>query len=266
MSQSPSSAGYQGLLAADAAGSQYSALAFIVRALTARHCTATIVKVVGAANPGGLAEVGTVDIQPLVNLVDGQGKATEHGTIYGCPYQRLQGGKNAVIIDPEVGDIGIAVFASRDISSVIARRAAANPGSARMFDWADAMYIGGILNGTPTQYVEFADDGITIKSPNQVMLDAPTVSIQCDQLSIFASDSISIQSPTLSLLGDLKVTGETTLTGTQVVTGTVVMEDFVTMNNGCGVEGSLRQDGKDIGKDHVHTGVQTGSGHTGAVF
>ena len=57
------------------------------------------------------------------------------------------------LIDPTQGDIGLAIFADRDISSVRANRAQANPGSYRRFDMADGVYIGGILNGMPTQTV-----------------------------------------------------------------------------------------------------------------
>jgi hypothetical protein len=34
------------------------------------------------------------------------------------PYFRVQGGADAIIIDPKVGDLGIAVFCSRDITGV----------------------------------------------------------------------------------------------------------------------------------------------------
>ena len=46
--------------------------------------------------------------QPLVNMLDGAGDATEHGTIFGLHYTRLQGGANAIILDPQVDDIGWA--------------------------------------------------------------------------------------------------------------------------------------------------------------
>ena len=36
------------------------------------------------------------------------------------------------------------------------------------------MYLGGMLNGTPTQYVQFSAAGIKIHSPAAVVLEAPT--------------------------------------------------------------------------------------------
>ncbi|USA53879.1 hypothetical protein NDN13_01415 [Acinetobacter sp. C32I] len=125
--------------------------------------TVSLVKVVGV-NAGGTAPVGFVDVQPLVNQMTGDRKAVEHGVIYKIPYFRIQGGASAIIIDPKVGDIGMCGFCSRDISSVVATKKVANPGSYRKFDWSDGLYFGGFLNGAPSQYIEFTDDGINIVS------------------------------------------------------------------------------------------------------
>lgn len=170
---------------------QYNAVHFLVRTMLSGLCTATLVQVKGVTNSGGVAPVGFVDVQPLVNLLDGNGQAIPHGTIYHCPYVRMQGGSNAVILDPQVGDIGIAVFADRDISSVCANKSTSNPGSGRRFNWADAMYIGGVLNGTPNQYVEFSASGITISSPTAVTLTAPSVSINASGAVTITSGSLT---------------------------------------------------------------------------
>jgi hypothetical protein len=119
-----------------------------------------------------------VDIKPLVNQVDGAGNVVPHGVIYHCPYFRYQGGSNAIILDPVVGDIGLAVFAERDISSAVASQAQAAPGSWRQHDMADGMYVGGFLGkAAPTQFVEFSASGITITSPTKITLTAPAVQI-----------------------------------------------------------------------------------------
>jgi len=155
-------------------GGPYNAQAFLIQQLMGRMATTTLVRVVAVSNAGGIAPVGTVDVHPLVNQIDGYGLATPHGIIHGLPYFRLQGGANAIILDPEVGDIGIAVFCSRDISNVKAGKNEANPGSLRRFDWADGLYIGGVLNGAPTQYVAFTGDDITLVARGSVTITAPT--------------------------------------------------------------------------------------------
>ena len=88
------------------------ALAFAVDSIVSRIQTVTLVKVV-AVHSGGVAPVGLLDVQPLVAQLDGAGSPVAHGTIHNVPYFRLQGGSNAVIIDPEPGDIGMCGFCSR---------------------------------------------------------------------------------------------------------------------------------------------------------
>lgn len=162
----------------------YTATRFLVQQILAKVQTATLVQIKGVRNAGGISAVGTVDVLPLVNQMTANRQPVQHGTIYGIPYLRIQGGTNAVILDPVVGDVGICVFASRDISSVKASKAQSNPGSGRSFDWADGLYLGGVLNGVPTQYVAFASAGITIKSPTKITIDAPTVEIKGGGTSI----------------------------------------------------------------------------------
>jgi phage baseplate assembly protein gpV len=172
-------------------GSDYNTIAFVIQQMLSKVNTCSVVQVVACTNSGGVSPVGTVDVQPLVNQMTGNRIAVPHLRVYKLPYVRLQGGANAVILDPQPGDIGIVVCSQRDITSVKASKAQANPGSFRMFNWADAIYIGGILNGTPTQYVAFAEAGVTVVSPSKV----------------------TIQAPAIELDGDVTVTGTTTGTG-----------------------------------------------------
>lgn len=154
---------------------EFATLQFIFQQLAAGMATATLVQVLRCSNSGGLAAVGTVDVLPLVNQMTGDNTAMPHGKLVNLPYLRVQGGANAVILDPQPGDIGVAVFASRDISSVKAAKAAANPGSARLFSMADGLYLGGMLNGIPTQYVRFHSAGLELVSPQQVTIRAPEI-------------------------------------------------------------------------------------------
>lgn len=156
---------------------QTNALQFLVRQILTEVHTATIVEVQASTNAGADEAVGFVDVKVLVNLLDGEGKAHPHDTIHHLPYYRLQGGANAVILDPQKGDLGIALFAERDISSVKTNKAQSNPGTRRKFDWADGMYIGGLLNGVPTQYVRFSSSGVDVVSPSAINLTAPNIQI-----------------------------------------------------------------------------------------
>lgn len=170
---------------------EFNNIAFMVQQAIGKLQTATLVKIEKCTNSGGLSPVGFVDVTPLVNQLDAAGNPTPHVTIFNVPYFRLQGGKNAIIIDPEPGDIGIAVFASRDITKVKATKAAANPGSFRQYSFADGLYLGGMLNAVPEQYVRFAPAGITIHSPHTVKLEAPLVTVIADKFQIHATTAWS---------------------------------------------------------------------------
>jgi len=144
---------------------EFNNIAFLVQQALLKVQTATLVRIESCTNNGGLDPVGFVDVTPLVNQIDGKGNATPHVTIYNVPYLRIQGGANAIIIDPQAGDVGVCVFASRDITKVKSTKKQANPGSWRQYSFSDGLYLGGMLNAAPTQYIQFTDSGVTITAP-----------------------------------------------------------------------------------------------------
>jgi len=135
-------------------------------------------------NGSGLNPVGFVDVVVLVSQVTGDDMTVDNLEIPNVPYMRLQGGANAVIIDPEVGDIGIGSFCSRDISAVKNVRKAAPPGSRRAYNFSDCMYTGGFLNGAPTQYIQFVEGGIIVHSPGSVKAEAPLVQLSASDVQL----------------------------------------------------------------------------------
>lgn len=152
--------------------SEYNTLAFIIARALDEVQTVSIAEV-KAVDTGAQ----TVDILVLVNLITGANITVPHGMISSRPYVRAQGGSSGIILDPVVGDIGVVVFGSRDLTAVISTKGPANPGSQRRFSWSDGIYFGGILNAAPTQYIQFlpSDGGINIHSAGTVTIDAPTV-------------------------------------------------------------------------------------------
>lgn len=149
-------------------------IGYIVDNLLSKMQTITLVKIENVKG-GKTKEVGFVDVKPLVSQVDGANNIIEHGIIYNIPYFRLQGGTNAIIIDPKKGDIGLCAFANRDISGVKATKKETPAQSKRMFDFSDGLYIGGFLNGKPEQYIYFNENGITINTEKTVTINANTV-------------------------------------------------------------------------------------------
>lgn len=235
---------YLGAASQATGGDDTSTQAFLIWQILRAISGAKLVKVKAVTNVGDVSPVGFVDVQPLVNQLDGWNNATPHGTVYHLPYFRLQGGTNAVIIDPQVGDIGVAVVEDRDISSVKANAAQANPGSKRIFDIADGLYLGGFLNGTPTQYVRFSAEGVAVVSPTKVTLQAPLVEVD-------ASTSFTVNSPQSGFSGTVIIQG--LLSWLNGMTGSTVSGVAAIINGAINFFGALTSNGHDISSTHQHT-------------
>lgn len=169
-----------GMQGPDSATSPLNTQEYLTDLIMNRRSHAILVKVQKVTNtPGELKKPGRVDVLPLVNQTDGQGQATEHTTVYDLCYFRPQGGKNAILLDPEVGDIGLAVICDRDISSVKAAEDKANPGSGRRGNMADGIFFGVPLGPIPDQYVRFFKEGIQVhdRNGNDVLMNADGIKI-----------------------------------------------------------------------------------------
>lgn len=238
---------------------EFNNIGFMVQQAIGKLQTATLVKIEKCTNPGDLSPVGFVDVTPLVNQLDAAGNPTPHVTIFNVPYFRLQGGKNAIIIDPEKGDIGVAVFASRDITKVKATKAAANPGSFRQYSFADGLYLGGMLNAVPEQYVQFSTAGIRMHSPTKIKLDAPDILLEAQTVEINASASATVTTPTFTVNGNTVINGNTTMAGGVAQTG----GGSASFSGSMAVVGDVTAQGTSV-HTHTHGGVQPGPGNTGA--
>jgi hypothetical protein len=222
-------------------GTEYNVIAFVVAQLLQKVQTLTLVQVLSCTNDGGLSPVGRVSVQPLIFQMSGSRQGIAHGEISDLPYLRIQGGTDAVILDPKPGDIGMAAFCSRDISNVKADPQAAvsaggvPPGSLGVFDWADGLYLGGFLNGQPVQYIRFSATGIEIVSPTKITLTAPTVEID-------ASTAFNVNTAT----ADVQAAGTATISGASIVLAGPISQ---TGAGASSFSGSLAVQGTDV---HTH--------------
>lgn len=228
---------------------EFAVTCFIVRQMIGRLDTMKLVQVQKVTGGGGaIAAAGTVDVLPLVNQIDGNNNATPHGTVYGLPWWRLQGGTGAVICDPAVGDIGYVSVSDRDISSVKTNKARSNPGSRRKYDIADGVYVGGLLNSAPTQYIAFADAGISVvdAAGNMIVTSSGGVTI-----TPITGQPATVQGPLIvtgnaSVGANLGVTGNTAVGGNLGVTGDSHVTGNTTMDGALGVTGAAT-----LGSAHV---------------
>lgn len=221
---------------------------FIIEKLLRGLHTCTLVTVIAVQPTAG--KVGFVTVQPLVLDTDTNAVVLAQTPIYNVPYMRYQGGTSAVILDPVVDDIGLAMFAENDITNVKQTLAAGAPATQRTHSTADALYIGGVLNPDPTQWVKFQPNaaGIDIVSPGEVTLQAGT------SVTITSGTTTTVNAP-----GGFVVNANSTFNGTISGThtgpgayqfaGTIVAPEAVI--------NSVTQ------STHEHGGVQTGTGNTG---
>lgn len=149
---------------------------FIIQQLISNVHTMIPVKVISVSIPEDtLSPIGRCEVQPLVQQVDGNNNVYGRGQIINVPYLRVQGGKNAVVLDPVKDDIGLCGFCERDISMVKRTGAEAAPNTRRQYSLNDAVYMFTMMGDTPEQYVHFMQNEIHIKATNKIVLDAPMV-------------------------------------------------------------------------------------------
>ncbi|ANI29432.1 phage baseplate assembly protein [Yersinia entomophaga] len=159
-----------------------------------------IVKVKGVR---GTAPNLVVDVLPLVSRTDRSGSMIPNSTIYNIPVFRLQRGSSAIIMNPVIGDIGMIAVCDRDNSVARANLSQSVPGSNRTHSKSDALYLGGFLNGHPTQFIEFADSELNITSPNPV-------NITCSKANITAPDGVEMTTPLMHVTGNITAGGNIT--------------------------------------------------------
>lgn len=202
--------GAVGQLGITDANSQFNAQSFQHHQMLGRIGTTKLVKII-KVHPGQNGAAPTVDVQILVNMVDGAGNSTPHGTTYGLQIWRAQNGTAAVVMDPVAGDIGVAMICDRDISGVVSKKGAANPGSGRRFDPSDGIYLGGSINGAPKMSIAMVPGTNSDGSGG-------TVTINDGNKNIWTMNSSGISLSVTSGTGTLAIQGGLTVTN-DVVAG-----------------------------------------------
>lgn len=116
-----------------------------------------------------------VNVVPAVDKINQNGERIPSSIIYNAQVFRYQSGTNGIIIDPKVGDIGLLLVCKRDISNV----ASGIVGDPEEMNYGNGIYLGGVLglNQTPTEFIEFTDNGINITSTKEVSVNSPKVNI-----------------------------------------------------------------------------------------
>lgn len=154
----------------------------IIERMIGKAYTITLVKV-NEVQPGATGPVGYLSATDLIQQVDGNNDGIANVPMEGIPYFRLQGGGNAIVMDPKPGDLGLAAFARRNISVIKQNKQEGPPPDLRTHDPSDGLYLGGLLNGAPTQWIHFLDSGIHMKSTAEFTVDATLMQVNCPIIS-----------------------------------------------------------------------------------
>ena len=145
---------------------------YIINNLIANIHTMMPVKILSVTvPPDSLAPIGRCEVLPLVQQIDGSNNVYPMGKIINVPYLRVQGGSNAIVIDPQVGDVGLCGFCERDISIVKRTGGLSAPDTRRKYDINSAVYIFTMMSGAPTQYIHFLENGINIKTTGDLNIN-----------------------------------------------------------------------------------------------
>ena len=221
-----------------ASSNPLNSMEFFIRSLISQVVSTSLPVVVTAVErKGEEAGAGYVTVKPLLQPRNNSGDGLEVTTIPKLPYFRLQHGKAAIICDPKVGDIGLAVVAKQDISNINGSTTPKVPATYRKFDPSDSFYIGGFWGKAPEVFIHLEDEGtINIKAPTKISMEAP----ECE---VNASTSFTVNSSQINLNGPISGGGSGGADAT--FTGDV---------NAKGI--SLTS--------HTHTGVQSGNSSPGA--
>ena len=232
--------------------SGYNAFNFAVKQLIfSTVSTAIPVRVDSVERNGDGSGAGFLSATPLVAQTDADGNLIPPVSIPRLPYFRLQHGTAAIICDPVPGDVGLAIFAQSDCSKVNGGTEPVTPGSFRSFDMSDGFYIGGFWGKKPETFIH-------IEQAGTVHVVAKTVTTDCQQATVNATTHADVTTPEMKVTGKLTVTGLITGTGGLAISG----GSGATVNGSLTTTGDVKAAGISL-DNHVHSGVEGGSGTSG---
>lgn len=193
--------------------SEYNALSFMMEQMIKGMVnTAIPVRVDSCTKPGVGGAAGYVSATPLVQQRGADGKALDTVSIPQLPYFRLQCGSAAVVLDPQPGDIGLAICSQQDSSNVQAGTSdPVQAGSFRCFDLSDSFYVGGFMNQAPQTFVHLDPEKgeAYIKAPTKITIDAPQIELK----GALTMGGASGGADTITLDGNVTTNGNITAAG-----------------------------------------------------
>lgn len=160
-----------GFMGLQSGNSPENAMQFMVKQIIRGGVSTAMIVLVKAVD----TTARTVDIVPMVDQVTATGQVIPHSVLHEIPYGYEQGGNCLIKIDPAPGDIGVAVFAHRDITRVKRTKQAAAPPTLRTHHLSDGLYVRTLWAASaPEHSITFNGNGITVSSNLTVDINAKT--------------------------------------------------------------------------------------------
>lgn len=175
----------------------------------------------------------TAEVQIKQVLTDGN--AVSIPPLVDVPVSFSRGGGFAVTFPLQAGDEGFVVFAERCIDGWWQSGNASEPMDFRQFDLSDAMFIPGICS-VPNAIANFFTDGLSLQT-----LDGGTF--------------IRLTNGSISIQGNIEHKGNTNQTGSTTTSETITAKNVVGTDDVTA--------GGISGKNHTHSGVESGDKNTG---
>lgn len=251
----------------------------IKETISKRVNTASVVQISAAVPQGIVGPSPRVTALPLVMQSDGRGNSIPSTPIADLPVFRPQAGVAAIIMDPQPGDIGLAICAKRDSSNVGEGTLIPAPaGSFRQFNEKDSFILNGFHGGTPLLYlkldpvthaIELSTDvsKIEISVREAGNIDINTLAGDIDvttsggTVNVTSPAEVNITAPRTNVLGNLWVAGNIGLTG-EILGDEFIGAVPIRMRGGLrNVAGFIWSNGVVV-ETHQHGGVDSGPSFT----
>lgn len=186
--------------------SEFNAISFTIEQMMKSGINTCIpVRVDSCTKPGPNGAAGYVSATPLVMQRGADGNSLAPVSLPQLPFFRLYAGTAAVVIDPQPGDVGLAIFSQQDASNLEAgKNEPVQAGSFRSFDMSDGFYVGGFLGNVPDVYAELEQStGINLKTPTNTI----TIGRDDGTIVIHADTEVTVDAPIAKCSGDVEIAG-----------------------------------------------------------
>ena len=173
-----------------------------------------------------------------------KGEIKDYPVLIDCPCIVLGGGEGRITFPISAGDSCLVIFNDKDIDNWYDGGQKMPPRSQRLHSFSDAFALVGIHNRL-NQISDYLADGTELKYGNS------TIKLQNNQ--------VTITDGTASVV---LANGQVTITSTAVT----VTSPTVAFSGAVTIAGALTVQGKEIGPNHVHSGVSRGNSNTNGVL